>query len=167
MDKKENQDKDTTELSASSLSDNRMLLQKIFCESHKSICWYTKDLDFLISNNMETYQTILDFCKSTPNASVKILLHDSRSLVNKGHCLISLIQRLPSSIEVKATDNDYAHKDFSTYVVGDNDKVYHRPIESQWNGKLLLHNPLKVQNWLAKFKAAWDMSPTDSQLRLL
>ncbi len=153
--------------SYSGLGENRTALMEVLTEAGSVIRWFSPDLDYLISDNQECYQVLLNFCKNNPQARFEILLHNPKALAGRGHRIINLAQRLTSSIKIKHTNEEYVTNNPASFVVVDNRHVYWKPVASLWHGRLKLDSPLIAQTWNNSFKEAWEQSVPDSQLRSL
>jgi len=151
----------------SGLNESREAMMKLFkCASHK-IRWYTPDLDFRISDTSEVYSRLSEFCRSNPKTNIQILIHDSQSIMRRGHQLIRLFQQLSSSIELRNTHPDFLKHQPASFIIIDDRHMFFRPLSSQWEGRLIFNNPLMVKNEAKFFKDTFEMSTPDSQVRSL
>ncbi len=149
------------------LEQNKAALLAVLSHARSLIRWYSQDLDYLISDNQQCYQLLLDFCKNNPKARFEILLHDPKALASRGHRIITLSQRLTSTIKIKQTNDDYTKSNPASFVVVDSKHVYWKPVGTVWEGQLKVDSPLVAQTWNNLFKDAWEQSVVDSQLRNL
>jgi len=149
------------------LEENKAALFQVLGKSKGVVRWFTQDLEYLISDNQECYQLVLNFCKNNPNARFEILLHDPKALASIGHRLITLSQRLTTAIKIKHTHQEYVKNTPSAFVVVDSRHVYWKPIATAWDGQLKMDSPLLAKTWDTLFKEAWEQSTFDSQLRSL
>lgn len=151
----------------SGLEENRQALLELVQLAQFSIQWFTQDMEYLLTDNKEFYNAILTFCKRSHNSRLQILLHDSKSLMGRGHRLINLTQRLTSKIEIRATNAEIVKQQPSAFLLVDNRHFYIKPVATQWRAKLQLDNPLECKNNQSLFIDAWEISPADTQVRRL
>lgn len=151
----------------SGLEESREALLELVGLAHYSIQWFSQDLEYLVTDNEEFYNAIFAFCRRSHTSKLQILLHDSKSLMSRGHRLINLAQKLSSRIEIRATNIDIVKQQPSAFLLVDNRHYYLKPVATQWQAKLQLDNPMESNNKQSLFIEAWDISPPDSQVRRL
>lgn len=149
------------------LEESRNALIELLKLAHQQICWFSPDLDSLISDNPETYQLVSEFCRNNSRSQLKILLHDSKAIMSRGHQLIRLFQQLTSSIQIRNTQQDFIQQQPASFIIIDERHMLIRPISSQWQGQLILNNPVLVKNEFKFFNDAFEASVPDSQMRRL
>ncbi len=149
------------------LEENHQGLLKILEQAEFLIQWFSPDLDFLITDNENFYTAIFAFCKNNQNSRIQLLLHDSRSVMARGHRFINLAQRLTSKIEIRATLEEIVKQQPASFLIADNKHYYIKPLSSQWQGKYQLNNQAEANNLNKIFVDAWEQSPADSQVRRL
>jgi hypothetical protein len=149
------------------LEENKAALINVLKQARGVVRWFSQDLEQLISDNQECYQILLNFCKNNPQAKFEILLHDPKALASRGHRLITLSQRLTSTIKIKHTNPEYVKNKNSAFVVVDAKHVYWKPVATIWDGQIKIDSPLIAKTWDSMFKEAWEQSSYDSQLRSL
>jgi len=158
---------DNTQLNYHGLEENKAALIEVLTQARSVVRWFTMDLEYLISDNQECYQLLLNFCKNNPKARFEILLHNPKAMASIGHRLIILSQRLTTAIKIKHTHPEYVKNTPSAFVVVDSRHVYWKPIATAWDGQLKMDSPLIAKTWDTLFKEAWEQSSFDSQLRSL
>ncbi len=158
---------DPTPMLVSGLEQSRHALLKLAKTAQFLLQWFTADLEYLVTDNEVFIQTISQFCRTSRQSRVEILLHDPKTLMHRGHRLINLAQRLPSKVEIRCTNTDIVRQHPSSFLVVDREHFFIKPIASNWRGKLQFDAALEARVLLDIFEEGWETSFPDNQTRPL
>lgn len=121
-------------------------------------------LDSEVFDNAELVEALSALVRSSRQTRVRILISDSRGLVTRGHRLLGLARRLPSSVEIQKLAE---HPDWKgqTVVIRDRDGVLYKPGDSDHNGFYEPGSRSSTQKHLELFEDLWRHSEPDIELR--
>jgi hypothetical protein len=132
----------------------------------RSLAILSPTLDHAAFDNRALAEAISALARSSRQTEVRILISDSRPLVTRGHRLLQLARRIPSSLRIqKLTD----HPDWSgqTVVIRDRDGVLFKPGDSSHEGFYEPDSRASTQKHLELFEELWRYSVQDTELRAL
>jgi len=135
-------------------------------QARKSIDIFTQDLESVIYNNSEFEQSIFTLSKRHPNTQIRILVQDSTSAIQKGHCLIKLSQRLTSSVLIHKPS--FKDRDEScTFMNVDNIGLIHRTVATSmvYKATANFYSPRPAAKLTDFFNHIWEHSSPDMQTR--
>lgn len=138
----------------------------LFDQAHKSIDIMSYDLEPKIYNNREMYQRVRRFATLNRHSHIRILVHQARPIVQQGHILVELIQKLTSSIEVRRLCEQ--DKNISQgFLIADNTAFILRPEVTRYEGKLDFNNRYIAKELGDVFATAWHRAEPEAELRRL
>ncbi|RYG03780.1 MAG: hypothetical protein EOO07_31565 [Chitinophagaceae bacterium] len=104
---------------------------KLIAQTRRSIAILSRNLDEHIYGTNEVVQALSNFVRSSRNAQVQLLVKDTKSVVEIGHKLAKLHQRLPSKIllrkltvEPQDTEMGFMLCDTNTLLYKNDDLIY-------------------------------------------
>lgn len=103
------------------------------------------------------------FARSNPHTIVQILLFEPAAAVRQGNALLSLAQRLPTSIQIRKVNTHYAGREESFMLVDESGLVYRAHPES-YEGYAEFASPARVKEKRGEFHEIWDRSKPDPEL---
>lgn len=106
------------------------------------------------------------FARKNPHTAVHILLFDPVAAVRNGNALLSLAQRLPTSMQIRKVNQHYAGREDSFMLVDDNGLVYRAHPES-YEGYAEFAAPARVREKSNEFREVWERSKSDPELSRL
>jgi hypothetical protein len=97
---------------------------------------------------------------------VRVLVQDSRAIATRGHRLLTLARRIPSTIIIQKIE---AHPDWNgeTLVLRDRDGVLYKPGGSDHGAFYEPDSRASAQAHLTLFEELWRYSNQDDELRTL
>ncbi|MCB1675704.1 MAG: hypothetical protein KDI01_05410 [Halioglobus sp.] len=137
------------------------------CDSAlRSLCILSPRLDHEAFDNEALAQAVSDLVRRGRLSEVKILVSDSRALLSRGHRLLQLHRRLPSSVHIRKLAE---HPDWKgqTVVTRDRDGVLYKPADSDHEGFYRGDSRSSARPHLELFAALWRHSEPDIELRSL
>lgn len=123
-------------------------------------------LDHAAFDNEELSSALSALARRSRQTRVRILLQDPRNVVARGHKLLQLARRLPSTVHMQVLKE---HPDWNgqTVMLRDRDGVLYRPAEGDDNGFFEPDSRASTRRHLELFEELWRHSAQDPQLRTL
>lgn len=142
------------------------LLVELCSDAAREICILSPRLDHTVFDRPELVSALSALVRSSRQTRVRILISDSRALVTRGHRLLGLARRLPSSVYIQKLAH---HPDWNaqTVVIRDRDGVLYKPGDSDHEGFYEPNSRASVQKHLELFEELWRHSAQDVELRTL
>ena len=132
----------------------------------REICILSPKLDHQVFDRPELVEAIGVLIRSSRQTRVRILVADSRALVTRGHRLLLLARRLPSSVQIQKQAEHPQWKG-ETIVICDRDGVLYKPGDSDHDGFYEPSSRASTQGHLELFQELWRHSAQDVELRSL
>ena len=123
------------------------------------------NLDHTIFDSVEVAGAISALARGDSHSRVQILISDSRPILQKGHRLLSLSRRLPSSVIFRKL-SDHPELKGQTVLVGDLDKVLFMPGE-EGPGFYDPDSRASAKQFTDKFDSLWERAIADPDFRRL
>ena len=123
-------------------------------------------LDHRVFDNAELVSALSALARRSRQAKVRILISDSRHVVSRGHRLLQLARRLPSSVHIQRLAE---HPDWNgeTIVTRDLNGVLYKPGGSDHEGFYQPGSAASARRHLELFDELWRHSAPDIELRSL
>jgi predicted GNAT family N-acyltransferase len=123
-------------------------------------------LDGRVFDNEELEDAIRSLLRQGRMSRVQILVQDARSMVQRGHRLLKLARRLPSSVEMRKLRE---HPDWNgdTLVVRDRDSLLALPAGDTDPGFYRPGDRARCQSEIARFDELWRVAEVDPEFRAL
>jgi hypothetical protein len=137
------------------------------CEgAARQLCIQSPRLDHEVFDNGNLVQAISALVRRSRQTEVRILISDSRPLVGRGHRLLALARRLPSSVRIRKLEE---HPDWNdeTVVIRDHDGVLYKPGDADSEGFYEPDSRASTKRHLELFNELWRFSVEDPNLRTL
>ncbi len=137
------------------------------CDSaSRYLCILSPTLDHAAFDSDTLAQSLSALARSSRQAEVRILVSSVTAIVNRGHRLLSLARRIPSSVQLRRLDE---HPDWNgqTVVIRDRDGVLYKPGGSDTDGFYEPDSRASTQRHLDLFNELWRYSVQDPNLRAL
>ncbi len=137
------------------------------CESaSRHLLIQSPRLDYEVFDNAPLVEAISALARSSRQTEVKILINDSRALVARGHRLVGLMRRLPTSVRIRKLAE---HPDWNgeTVVIRDYDGVLYKPGDADHAGFYEPDSRASTRRHLELFNDLWRCSVEDVELRAL
>lgn len=130
----------------------------------RHVCIISPYLDHTVFDKPELAGALSTLARATRQSQVRILISDVRPLVDRGHRLLQLARRLPSTVQIRKLAE---HPDWNgeTVVIRDRDGVLYKPGDSDTEGFCEPHSRASTQRHLELFEELWRFSEEDPDLR--
>jgi len=142
------------------------LIASMVQQGSRSVCLLCWDLSPELLDNESCRDAFSYFLRKNPHSTAKILIQDSGKITRYGHRLLELSRRLPSHIEIRKIDRDFAEVEEFVLTVDDQGVILKASLDQkeftcQFNAKA------KAAEKNALFDNIWRHSETDPNLRSL
>jgi hypothetical protein len=137
------------------------------CQSaSRYICILSPQLDSAAFDNNELADALSALARRSRQTQIRILISDSRALVGRGHKLLQLARRLPSTVHIRKLAE---HPDWNneTVVIRDRDGVLYKPGGSDHEAFYEPNSRASTLQHLELFDELWRFSVEDDELRSL
>lgn len=145
---------------------NRDLVAQLAARASRSIVMLTPDLEAPVYDTAEMIDAISTLGARGRFCQVRILVGNAGYAIRHGHRLIETARRFTSTVHMHRPAPQ--HRDFSEgFLVVDEIGYLHKPVASRYEGTACLHDGPRSRELLKQFRALWDLSVPDPELRRL
>ncbi len=148
------------------LEDFRLHAVQMCTQARRQLRLLSEHLDFPLYDQQVFADAISSLARRSRYSDIRIIVKDTRPLIEQGHKLTKLASRLPSKVRIKKLGTEPSDKDMSFLLIDDN-KVLFRPDEREYKGFANYDGGPEVQNLDEIFARLWQHSEDDPQLRQL
>jgi hypothetical protein len=128
------------------------------------ICILSPQLDHAAFDNSELVDALSALARRSPQTQVRILIGDSRPLVTRGHHLLQLARRLPSTIHIRKLA-EHPQWNNETVVLRDRNGLLYKPGGSDHDAFYEPNSRASTSRYLELFDELWRFSVEDQELR--
>lgn len=121
-------------------------------------------LDREVFDNAQLCDAISKLARRSRHSEIRILVNDSRPIVEHGHRLVTLAQRIPSLIHIQRL-SDHPQMNDDTMVIRDSDGLLFKPAGSDHQGFYEPDSKARVASYVERFDELWERSGPDINLR--
>jgi len=126
---------------------------------------YTPNLEYSIYANDIFKQKPLSFVRGNRHAQIKILSAETSAVLQRGHQLIPLTQRLPSSIQIRLTPEEYQIPNISFFIIDQSDFIYKSNYTKQ--SALLSKCKQRTNKLIIFFNLCWIQATQDPHSKII
>lgn len=123
-------------------------------------------LDHQVFDNPDLVTSLSELARRSRQTEIRILISDSRGLVARGHRLLVLARRTPSTVLIRKLEHHPEYKG-QTVVIRDRDGLLFKPADSENEAFYRPDSRSDVQAHLELFEELWRYSTDDPELRNL
>jgi hypothetical protein len=142
------------------------LCVELVADATRYIRIYSPRLDHVVFDNPELISALAGVARRNRYSEVRILISDSRPIIKRGHRLLSLARRLPSSIAIQKL-SDHPELPGDSFVLRDDNGTLFKPLDSDRDGFFVPDDRAQAKPYIDKFDALWLKSQPDPELRSL
>lgn len=142
-------------------------VHEVIASAQQSIAIFSQHLEPLLYNHFEVCDVLSNLARKNRHSSIRILAQNTRSSASEGHCLITLSQRIPSSMQIKIPNTPELKRFSESWLIADNHTICQINNPDQYEGSLIKNNHLHVKAKLEFFNHAWENSQPDQHTRRL
>lgn len=126
----------------------------------------TADLEPAIYDQRDLLDAVQRLALASPRTRVRILVRNPQPAVTRGHRLLELARRLPSSIEIRVPALE--HADYAAaFFVADATGVVYRVQAERYEATVNFHDPRQARQLLHEVDEMWQVAKPDPNLRRL
>ena len=127
---------------------------------------YTPNLESELYDNSDFASAVSQLARSSRFAEIRILIEDTRLIIARGHALLELHRRLPSSVTIRKLTMDI-HGLEQPFLIADESGVLLRPDDGEGPSFANFCDRVTAKSLIEIFDQLWDRSYPDPELRSL
>lgn len=129
--------------------------EQLIEQSDRDLAILSQALDPLIYDQENLADRISQLARSNPRARIRILVKDTRPLVERGHKLLTLARRLSSKVEIRKLLTE-PENDSHAYLIGDRNLLLYKHDDRDYQGFANYQAGPEAQKFLEEFNFLWD-----------
>lgn len=147
-------------------ADYRRALLQLASQAQSSLRLFSPQLEPALFDQAELADALSQLARRSRYTEVRLLMADSRWLVQRRHALVDLYRRLPSRVPLLRLA--YASDDWQdTLCLVDGQGFLLKPERDADEGLLCLNDPARTQALTERFDYFWQRAISDTELRRL
>ena len=139
---------------------------KLVKQSRRNIAILSQDLDAFVYGGDTIVQAISEFVRSNRNAQVQILVKNTKPLVESGHKLAKLHQRLSSKILLRKLTVEPADTKMA-FMLSDTNALLYKNDEAIYRGFANFDAAVEVKRLRETFDYIWQYGEPEPELQVL
>ena len=149
-----------------SVEPTRELTLRMVGQASRSLDLFTFDLEPALYDQPAFLEAFKRLARMRKVARIRILLQDHHLVRHRGHRLIELVQRLPSTVELRKPDA--AFRAFrENFLLVDDCGYLHRRMAGRYQVNACCNDRLQVARLADLFTEAWEAGEPDRELARL
>lgn len=148
------------------LAQARDSLLHIIRRARRELYLFSPLLDHELLDNETIIEALSAFARGAPRAQLRIIILDSKLVVDRGHRLLDLARRLDQKIEMRRLGENFDQKT-SSFACADQDAYWLLPSHDVYAGVGDDQAPVNTARLRESFSTAWQKSREDPELRIL
>ena len=140
------------------------LAVELCANASRSVCILSPELDREAFDNPALVDVLSALARHSRQTDVRILVQNAGKLVGRGHRLLQLSRRLPSTVRIQRLAE---HPDWNgeTIVIRDRDGVLYKPGDADHEGFYEPNSRASTQHHADLFEDLWRHSVEDTEFR--
>lgn len=139
---------------------------KLVQQSRRQIAILSRNLDTFIYGNEDFIDAISQFVRSSRHAQLQLLVKDTKALVESGHQLVRLHQRLPSKIQLRKLTQEPDNTEMA-FMLCDTNALLYKNDDSVYQGFANFDAAVEVKRLRETFDYVWQYGESEPELRIL
>ncbi len=135
-------------------------------QGHRSMRLYSPDLEHEIYDDPMFASAVSRLARVSRNSDIRILIEDSRNVIQRGHCLLDLSRKLSSTLSIRLLTQT-SEELTDSFLLVDDCGVLMQPKEEEDQGFAHFNDRVSNKQWSHLFDELWLRSGPDPQLRHL
>lgn len=148
------------------VTDFRNYSEQLITQSRRSIVILTRDLDASIYATSEFVQNLSKFVRASRHAQVQILIKNPKPVIESGHTLLQLAQRLSSKILVRKMTVEPNNKEMG-FMLGDTDKLLYKNDDALHRGFFNSAAASEIKSLREEFNYLWQYGELEPEFQVL
>jgi hypothetical protein len=137
---------------------------QLVTDARASIVIFSEDLEAWLYDNDEFSEALMALVQKSRNSNVRILVRDTKALLERGHRLLRVSHRASDKIQIHKLPSILSEK-FPNYLIADDNGLLFRQDPQVIKGIGYHDYRARVKPLLEDFKLLWARSTTDPDLR--
>ena len=139
---------------------------KLVNQARRNIAILSHDLDAPIYANDAFLEALSNFARGSRNAQVQILVKDTKSLVENGHKLAKLHQRLSSKILLRKLTVEPGDTDMA-FILCDTNSLLFKNDDAVYKGFANFNAAVEVKRLRDTFDYIWEYGEVEPEFQIL
>lgn len=135
-------------------------------QARRELALFTYDLDPAVYDQTPFLEAFKALALRSRYSRIRILLQDNVLVLQRGHRLVELAQRLPSVVEIRKPNEDFIDHP-ENFLLIDDCGYLHRKSAASHTGIACYHNRHRVNRLLAFYDEAWENATPERELARL
>ncbi len=135
-------------------------------QAKRDLAIFSYDLDPAVFDQIPFVEAFKALALRSRFSRIRLLIQDNTLVLQRGHRLVELAQRLPSVIEIRKPSDDFIDHPENFLLIDDCGYLHRKSPESHI-GIACYHNRHRVNRLLALFDDAWEHGTPDRDLARL
>jgi predicted GNAT family N-acyltransferase len=135
-------------------------------QAKRDLAIFSHDLDPEVFDQLPFLEAFKTLALRSRFSRIRVLIQDNTLILQRGHRLVELAQRLPSVIEIRKPSDDFIDHP-ENFLLVDDCGYLHRKNPDSHIGIACYHNRHRVNRLLALFDDAWEHGSPDRDLARL
>lgn len=150
----------------SSLSDFAEHTIKVLKEARRNVIILTHSLDPILYDQAAVREALSEFARYSPNSQARILVRNTKDMVERGHSLLKLHQKIPTHIRIRKIGIEPRNVKMA-YLGADTSTLIYKNDDSQHLGYANYQAQLQLKSLREEFDHLWEFASDDPELRQL
>ena len=142
-------------------------VHEVIGSAQQSIAIFSQNFEPLLYNHQHICDAISSLARKNRHSKVRILVINTHSSASVGHCLITLAQRLTSTIQIRVPTTPELQRFSESWLIADDHTICQINNPDRYEGSLIRENRLHVKPKLEFYDHAWENSLPDQNTRRL
>ncbi len=139
---------------------------KLVEQARRSVIILSRDLDEAIYGSAEFVQAISNFARSNRNAQVQLLIKNTKPLIERGHKLGKLHQRLSSKVLLRKLTIEPQDTEMG-FLICDSDALLYKNDDANYKGFANFNAAVEVKRLRETFDYIWQYGEPEPELQIL
>lgn len=135
-------------------------------QAKRDLAIFSYDLDPPVFDQQAFLEAFKALALRSRYSRIRILLQDNALVLQRGHRLVELAQRLPSVVEIRRPSEEFLEQPENFLLIDDCGYLHRRTTENH-TGIACYHNRHRVNRLLVLFDDAWENGTPDRDLAQL
>ena len=148
------------------VADFQTFAAKLLAQTRRNLTILSHDLDTAIFNTDEFIDAVSQIARDSRAAHIQILVKDIQPILENGHKLVKLAQRLPSKISIRKLTIEPDDKNMG-FILCDNTSLLYKNDDTVYQGFANFKAAAEVKHLRETFEYIWQYGETDPELQQL
>lgn len=134
--------------------------------TRKALDILSLDLDFAVFDQSDFVDAVSEVARRSRHTRVRLLIKDTRPVIERGHSLVRLAQRLPSKVELRKLTIEPGDTNMG-FMLSDRRGLLFKNDDREHRGFVNFDAAAEVRTLLEKFDYIWEHGKPEPRLRPL